>query len=321
MHKRLLLLVVTLFTTVYGFAQSSVPANSPWVFAGFKGNSEDGVYFALSLDGYHWTLANAGKPVVKQTEPGELMRDPFLQRAPDGSFAMVWTWSWHNGTIGLSTSDDLLSWTPHRQLPVMANEPKAVNTWAPALYWDKSNRHWLIFWSSTIPGRFPGDDAGDAQGGQALNHRIYATTTRDFKKLTPAKVFFDPGYSVIDATLIHAPELKGQPWHLIFKDERKTPLEKHLLTATAPEIDGPWSHISKPISETWSEGAAMIRVPGGFLAYYDHYTKPQHYGALFSTDLITWSDALGKINFPAGLRHGSFLQVTREEYERLAAMK
>jgi hypothetical protein len=146
---------------------------------------------------------------------------------------MVWTWSWKNGTIGYASSKDLVNWTPHSQLPVMADEPKAVNTWAPAIYWEPAQKRWLIFWSSTIPGRFPGDDQGD--GG--LNHRIWSTTTADFKKLTPAKVFFDPGYSVIDATLLPTPEIAGAPFHLIFKDERKNPLEKHLLTASGPTLE------------------------------------------------------------------------------------
>ncbi len=227
---RVLVCLVLLSAT--GGAQTA----GPWVFAGFKGNSEDGVYFAVSDDGFHWKLVNGDKPVVKQTAPGELMRDPFLQRAPDGSLAMVWTWSWHNGTIGYSHSEDLVHWAPHTQLPVMANEPKAVNTWAPALYWEPDHKRWLIFWSSTIPGRFPGEDQGD--GG--LNHRIWYSTTTDFKSLTPAKVYFDPGYSVIDATLVATPGT-GAPFHLIFKDERKNPLEKHLLTASGPTLEGPWS--------------------------------------------------------------------------------
>ena len=184
--------------TCTAFGQAALPPNSPWLFAGFKGNSEDGVYYSLSKDGYHWTVANGGKPVVEQTEPGELMRDPFIQRAPDGSFVMVWTWSWKNGTIGFSSSKDLITWARHRELPVNATQPKAVNTWAPAIYWEPDQKRWLIFWSSTIPGMFPGDDQGDS----GLNHRIWSTTTTDFKTLTPAKVYFDPGYSVIDATLV-----------------------------------------------------------------------------------------------------------------------
>lgn len=213
-----------------------------WLFAGFKGNSEGGVYFAISSDGYHWKLANAGQPVVPPTQPGELMRDPFIQRAPDGSFRMVWTWSWYNHTIGYSESRDLLTWAPHRELPIMANEPTAVNVWAPALYYEPDHHRWLIFWSSTIPGRFPGDDSGDyantPAGRVGLNHRIYSSTTIDFQAFTPARVFFGPGYSVIDATLL-PPQILSAPYTLIFKDERKNPLEKHLLTATGPGFEGP----------------------------------------------------------------------------------
>jgi hypothetical protein len=290
-------------------------AITPWLFAGFKGNSEDGVYYAISLDGYNWTLANQGKPVVHQTEPGELMRDPFIQRRPNGTIHMVWTWSWRTPTvIGHSTSTDLIHWTRHEQLPVMANEPTALNVWAPALYYEPAKKQWLIFWSSTIPNRFPGDDSGD--GG--LNHRIFYTTTPDFKTFTPAKVFFDPGYSVIDATLIQPGTTNDV--YLIFKDERKTPLEKHLQIAEGPTLEGPWSNISPPISETWSEGAAIIPVHGGFLAYYDHYRPPQHYGAIFTGDFKTWREATGEITFPANLRHGSFLPITLDEYNRLKSL-
>ncbi|WP_213806743.1 glycoside hydrolase family 43 protein [Granulicella sp. dw_53] len=311
-----------------GSAQSPIPplaktqrtdiaALTPWLFVGFKGNSEDGVYYALSPDGYHWILANGGKPVVPQTEPNELMRDPFIARGPDGVFHMVWTWSWRTPTVvGHATSKDLIHWTRHQQLPVMANEPTALNVWAPALSYEPDHKRWLIFWSSTIPGRFPGDDSGD--GG--LNHRIWSTTTTQFTSFTPAKIFFDPGYSVIDASLIQPGSDKKSV--LIFKDERKTPLKKYLETADGPTPEGPWTHISPPISETWSEGAAIIPVHGGFLAYYDHYRTPQHYGALFSSDLTSpWTDATNQITFPAGLRHGSFVSLTEEEYDRIAALK
>jgi hypothetical protein len=293
-----------------------LPPNSPWLFAGFKRDSKDGVYYAISLDGYHWKLANGGKPLVPPTETGELMRDPFIQRAPDGTFRMVWTWSWNKPlVIGYSESKDLINWTPHRQLNVMANEPSASNVWAPALYFEPAQKSWLVFWASTIPGRFPGETAGD----NGLNHRIYSTTTIDFQTFTPARLFFDPGYSVIDAT-VFPPSAPNKPFTMIFKDERKTPLKKHLLTATGPSFEGPWSNISEPISEPWSEGAAIIPVAGGYLAYYDHYSQGQHYGAIFSADLVQWTDALSRIDFPAGMRHGSFVQISQAEYDRLAAL-
>ncbi|HWB33628.1 MAG TPA: glycoside hydrolase family 43 protein [Acidobacteriaceae bacterium] len=328
---RSLSLATALLLSAASFAQiaptpSSPPApttpSSAWLFAGFKGNGQFGVVFAISRDGYHWQLVNAGQPVVPPTAPGELMRDPFLQRAPDGSVRMVWTWAWYDpANIGYSESTDLVHWTPHRELPVMAAQPGARNVWAPALYYEPDRHRWLILWASTIPGRFSGDTSGD----NGLNHRIFSTTTTDFATFTPARLFFDPGYSVIDATIL-PPQSPSAPFTMIFKDERKTPLEKHLLTATGPSFEGPWSNISQPISEPWSEGAAIIPVaaiddsPAGYLAYYDHYTQGQHYGALFSTDLVHWTDALSRISFPPGMRHGSFLRITPAEYDRLAAL-
>jgi hypothetical protein len=324
MRPSFLAITLTLLLPIPAAAQSKPTATKEptyWLFAGFKKNSEDGVYYALSRDGYHWSLANAGQPVVPPTQKDELMRDPFLQRAPDHSIRMVWTWAWYAPVLGFSTSTDLVHWSPHRTIAVMPNEPTVRNVWAPALYWEPTQHRWLLFWSSTIPGRFPGDTSGD----NGLNHRIYSTTTTDFATFTPSKVFFDPGYSVIDATEL-PPSSPGAPYTLIYKDERKTPLEKHLLTATGPTPEGPWTNLSQPISETWSEGAAIIPVPAtptqpaGYLAYYDHYSQGQHYGALFSPDLTHWSDALTLIDFPPGLRHGSFLPITQAEYNRLAAL-
>jgi hypothetical protein len=311
-------ITLILALTLSAAGQTSAPelnANSPWLFAGFKGNSEQGVFYAISPDGYHWTIANQDRPVFHQTQPNELMRDPFLQRGPGNTFHLVWTWSWNSPTvIGHSTSTDLIHWTTHEQLPVLANEPSAINAWAPALYYEPDHQRWLLFWSSTIPGRFPGDTSGDSN----LNHRIFSTTTTDFKALTPSKLFFDPGYSVIDATVLQTGTNK---YTLIFKDERKTPLKKHLLTAEGPTIEGPWTKISQPISGRWSEGASIIPVPGGYLAYYDHYRNPQHYRALFSADLKTWTDATNRVSFPAKLRHGSFLQITQAEYDRIANLQ
>ena len=95
--------------------------------------------------------------MIHQTEPKELMRDSFIQRGPDGTFQMVWTWGWQTpAVLGHSTSRDLIHWNQHEALPVMANEPEARNIWAPALYYDAAKKVWLLFWSSTIPGRSPG---------------------------------------------------------------------------------------------------------------------------------------------------------------------
>jgi len=80
----------------------------------------------------------------------------------------------------------------------------------------------VIFWSTTIPGRFAETDAASED---KLNHRIYCTTTKDFQTFTPTALLYDPGFSCIDATFLRA---DGKQW-LIVKDETKFPEpKKHL---------------------------------------------------------------------------------------------
>jgi len=313
---------VRLATALLLFATSCLAQSSegPWLFAGFKNNGQNGVYFAVSEDGWHWKLINDGRPVVAPAQAGELMRDPFLQRAPNGGFRMVWTWAWRQPAVaGYSESKDLLHWTPHRQLEVIANEPTALNVWAPALYWDEAKRHWLVFWSSTIPGRFP-QSQYDKNG---LNHRIYATTTRDFRTFTPAKLFFDPGYNVIDATLLPSDGSKANGnYRLVFKDERQQPEGKHIRMASGASMEGPWNDVTEAFTEPGSEGPAGFAIDHGWVVYYDHYQSPgQHYGSTFSRDLQHWRDGKDMMEFPTGLRHGSFLKITRKELVRLQAYR
>ena len=280
-----------------------------WLFAGYRNDGKDGIYFAISKDGYHWKLVNDGRPMLKQSQRDELMRDPFVQRAPDGTFRMIWTWSMSTpAVIGYSTSSNLVFWSEPRQLPVIASVPTARNAWAPAMYYEVDKKEWLILWSSTVP--------ADGRVSSALDNRIYATTTTQFKHFTPAKLFFDPGYDVIDSTLVPAGDKPGQ-YYLLFEDERPAPLGNRILAAKGFSIDGPWRDIDALFSKAGSEGPAVIHVTDGYLVYYDHDDDPQHYSAEFSTDLQHWADATSRITFPAGLRHGSLLHIETSDYNLL----
>ena len=75
------------------------PNPGAWLFVYFKEPGNQGIYFALSRDGYHYTPLNDGQPWVATTQAGELMRDVFLTRGPDGIFRMVWTWNWRGKTL------------------------------------------------------------------------------------------------------------------------------------------------------------------------------------------------------------------------------
>lgn len=273
-----------------------------YLFSYFTGNGEDGLHLAWSRDGFAWEALRGGASFLKP-EVGEskLMRDPCLLRGPDGAFHMVWTTSWKGSTIGYASSKDLVNWSPQQAIPVMKHEPTVLNCWAPEIAWNAGEKRFVIFWASTIPGRFP---ATEGKGDGKNNHRIYATTTRDFTNFTPTRLFYDGGFNVIDAT----PVQDGGRTLLIVKDETKDPVRKNLRIAEGPGIEGPFGPASAPFTRDWVEGPSAMRVGDAWIVYFDCY-RDRHYGALRSRDLKTWEDVTPQLRFPAGVRHGTALAV------------
>src|ERR1051325_10708844 len=140
--------------------------------------------------------------------------------------------------FGYASSSNLIHWSAPRQIPVMQNEPATRNVWAPELFHDDTGNRWLILWSSTVGGKFP---ESDASGDSGFNHRIYYTATKDFDTFSESKLFYDPGFNCIDATLFRA----GDKFYLFFKDERKKPLQKNLRYAVAQNVEGPFGPSSE----------------------------------------------------------------------------
>ena len=299
---------------VIGIGLSATSANSYdgpgyLLFTSFKGNG-DGLHLAISQDGYHWTALDSNNLFLKPTIGTEkLMRDPCIVQAADGVFHMVWTTGWYVRDIGYASSKDLIHWSDQKLIPVMEHEPTARNSWAPELYFDEFKKQWLIFWATTIPGRFA---ETDNTGRDGLNHRIYYTTTKDFKTFAPTKLFFDPGFSSIDATILKV----DKKYYLIFKDERQTPLKKNLRLAISDRPDGPYTQISEPFTKDWVEGPTAMKINDEWFVYFDEY-RNHHYGAVKSKDLKNWQDISAEMFFPEGQRHGSVLKISKSVAESL----
>jgi hypothetical protein len=291
-----------------------------FLFTSFRGNGETGVYFALSRDGRRWTPANGNRPMIAPARKGMLMRDPFLTRGPDGVWRLLWTWGWTRAEtggglkIGCSSSRDLVTWTAQREIRVLDTEPAARNAWAPEAVWDPSRREWIVFWSTTIPGRFP---QTDGTGDSGYNHRLYCVTTPDWERFSRARLWFDAGFNSIDATVVR----DGARWIMIFKDERKNPLQKRLRLAFANSPAGPWTGITEPFSRDWVEGPSAIRIGREWWIYFDHYGKPQHYGAIRTRDWKTFEDVTAEVSFPEDHRHGTVVRIPSAIGRRLEAYR
>lgn len=297
-------------------------AEEHYLFSYFTGNGEDGLHLAHSTDGYKWTALNGGRSLLKPTAgQDKLMRDPSIVRGPDGRFHMVWTVSWKERGIGYSSSADLIDWAAQRDIPVMEHEATARNCWAPELFYDGKSELYYIYWSTTIPGRFPATDSqlradGDHAG---YNHRIYFVTTKDFETFSPTRLCYDPGFNAIDSAVIR----NGEVYAMFLKDETDQPLkpQKNIRVAESSNAAGPYGPASAPITgDTWAEGPAPLKVGNRWLVYFDEY-RDHKYGVVSSPDLDIWTDESARLEAPQGMRHGTAFAVPADVAERLLKLQ
>ncbi|WP_069658728.1 glycoside hydrolase family 43 protein [Arcticibacter eurypsychrophilus] len=305
--KKIILPVLFIFLAISTFAQQG----PVYLFSYFKGNGEDGLHLAYSRDGYQWEALKNDQSFLSPTVSADkLMRDPCIIRGGDGKFHMVWTVSWKDKGIGYASSDDLINWSEQKFIPVMQHEEGARNTWAPEITYDAKSKIYLIYWATTIKGLFP-ETQSTADDG--YNHRMYYTTTKDFKVFTDAKLLYDPGFNVIDASIVKA----GKKWVMFMKDETKEPVKKNLKIAFSKKLTGPYSKASEPITgDYWAEGPTTLKINGQWIVYFDKY-RDHKYGAITSKDLKTWTDISTKISMPNGIRHGSIFTITEAELSKL----
>ncbi|MDZ4659851.1 MAG: alpha-L-fucosidase [Bythopirellula sp.] len=280
--------------------KNAVPENV-YLFTSFRGNGEDGLRFLYSFDSYKWSNVPGAflKPLVGDSK---FMRDPSLLRGPDGVYHLVWTTGWQKDQgFGYSSSKDLVHWSPQQFIPVMQHEPTTVNVWAPELFYDETEKQFIVCWASTIPDRFP-NHLEDRKN----NQRMYYTTTRDFKSFAPTKLFLDPDFSVIDCQIIK----DGERFVLVLKDNTRP--ERNLRVAFGRTPLGPWEDISPPFTANFTEGPTTLKRGDDWIIYYDAYQNGT-YGAAQTRDFKNFTDISAEVAFSPGHKHGTALEITREE--------
>lgn len=301
----LILLSALLFSCV-GKQQTIEVAKPVYLFSYFKGNG-DGLHLAYSRDGLKWETLNKDSIYLKpEIGKDKLMRDPSIVQDEEGTFHMVWTSGWWDQGIGYASSKDLKTWSRQMNIPVMEKFAGTKNTWAPELFYDKKNKTFYIFWASTIPGAFP--DLPTSESEKGLNHRQYYVTTKDFKAFSDTKLFFEPGFSVIDGAILD----KDGIYYLFVKNENSSPAEKNIRVVSNDEPFGFPVTVSEPITgDYWAEGPTPLQVGEYVYVYFDKY-RDHKYGAVRSKDLKVWEDVSDSIVFPAGVRHGTAFTVSED---------
>jgi len=279
-----------------------------YLFTGFHEPANAGLRLLYSHDGYHWTDFNHIF-ITPQAGSDKIMRDPSIQQGPDGVYHLVWTIAWKaSRSIGYAESKDLIHWSPERTIEVMADEPTAVNAWAPELFYDDEGKQFIIIWASCVPYRF-----AKGEEDENNNHRLYYTITKDFKTFTPAKLYLDPGFSVIDAELV---KLANGSYELVMKDNTRP--YRNILVAHSTNPFGPFTDYSKRFTEMYSEGPTMTKVGNNWLIYYDSY-RLKKFGCVRTADFKTFTNITDSVSVPQGHKHGTIFKVTEKTLKKLQA--
>ncbi len=274
------------------------------------------LHIALSDDGRHWTALNGNRPVWEQQ-----MRDPYVRRGPDGIWRLMATGGGRRpdrqetGPSCLyATSEDLVNWNVGGLLPLMKDvrdsDGRMVrNIWAPEWFYDAGNGDYMLVWSSSF------EDAGWKKS------RLWYCRTKDWKEFTPAKVLFEPSYSVIDGTLLE----HGGKYYLFHKEEEfgeVTGERRAIRVAVADNPEGPYAILEGPLNKgqivpVITEGPSAIQAEDGegWLLYYD-YCMTNRFGVSYSSDLVEWN-IIEDVAFPSEARHGTVSIISADQAKKL----
>jgi beta-xylosidase len=225
-----------------------------YMFTSFHEPANEGLRMLYSKDGYHWDSLPGilVKPLIGNDK---IMRDPSILQGPDGIFHLVWTTEWKGGNgFGYASSTDLIHWSNQQYIPVMSHEPTVKNVWAPELFYDDATKQFIIVFASCIPNRF---EKGIEDENN--NHRLYFTTTTDFKIFTPATLLYDPKFSSIDAVIV---KHYKDDYVLVLKDNTRP--NRNIKVAFSKHAIGPYENISDAFTEKFTEGPAVAKVKNGW---------------------------------------------------------
>lgn len=269
------------------------------------------LHLAYSYDGINWNKLNDGLTVLPTTVGNGNVRDPFIFRKKDGSFAVVATQGWDTNQIYFWDSQDLVTYTNERLRAVTKSGIAGLTgarAWAPEASYDPIKDQYIVYWSDPY-----------ANGN---NGSIYANTTTDLENFSDPFVLFDAGYQIIDANIV---KWQGT-YYMLFKDERGNNSDggggKHILMAKADSIEaGAFQQYTGAITEAPVEGPFLFKVIGEekWYHYYDYFNEHK-FGLSVSTDLASgeW-EFLGKSEtMPTDdVRHGGVIPVTKKEMNRI----
>ena len=314
------------------------------------------LFFAFSRDGIHWYELNNNQPIVELGDEN-LVRDPMIGKGPDGKWRLVFTrpdpHPAYNAALplsnklGYSESDDLINWSPVKELPVMdsyeASTGKFVpNSWAPEWLYDPNSEEYILYWSSTVME----DTLQNRQNPNTNDNHHYYCTTKDWVTFSEAKPLFNPGVKSIDAsitpipadTLINGKKLiellegdgatvstpDNNVWFMFWKDE--TPeaqggMRNRYTWSTSGPLGGTEDgndpgnayneNLTPYVTPLKTEGSSLFQVGNSFYIIYDYWWAGK-FGLKITAnpaDPSGWSDESTELRIPFRARHCGITEI------------
>lgn len=297
---------------------------SHYLFTFFPNNNDENIYYALSDNGYDYTVINQNKPVITAKDITVMggLRDPHILRGEDGRFYMVATdmrsalgWSSNRGMV-LMRSDDLVFWqTSTVHFPTRYAGTYFANVtrvWAPETIYDPVAKKYLIYFSILTN-----------DGVVTYDKVFYAYANEDFTDLEGEPTYFyDRGGATIDMDIVFN-ENDGL-YHAFYKNEGAggiCQVTATSLTAPAGQEGSQWGNPSGTLQQTSEavEGAGIFRLidSDDWILMYDCYMNG-HYQFCSSPDLFQFTFRKNTTTQGAFTpRHGTVIPITEQEYQTL----
>jgi hypothetical protein len=306
-----------------GQPKGGKPVNEAYLFAHMIQGDYGRLYYTVSLDGLHWKRLNGGKRITD-----EYRGHSDILQGHDGRYYLVGNRNDGAPDINFWVSDDLIKWTKYADFtPDLKSVPDYPNPLprigAPKIFFDRPSAQYIVTWHTP---HLPGTKE-DPERYWASQRTLYVLG-KDLKALAnPPRRLFPWNMATIDVGIRRV----GERYYALIKDERYPTPEwvtgKTIRIASSPNLTGPYTDPSPPISPNFREAPMLIPSPDGqaWYLYYEQYPGVSYGVSVALTPDGPWYQLSGytstpswnKYEVPPNLRHGSMLPIKRAQYDAL----
>lgn len=281
-----------------------------YLFAYFLGNEpeKERICFAVSEDGYHFTPLNGNRPVITQTLGKKCVRDPYIFKGKDGLYYIVGTdmkctegWE-SNHALVVWRSKNLIDWTDETIIDMRGLGGAFCDTtraWAPQAIWDEEKGQYMLYWAHSTKSH---NTAG-----------MYYAHTSDFINITTPEPLYCRDVQTIDGDIIY--NEKEKLYYLYFKHEET----QTIAYVTSEKLTGPYKDepVIVSLAQSGVEGSEMYPIDGTdkWVMVMDEYSE----GRFFMQETSDFHNFTPVTDYDMNFspRHGSIVQISGEDYERL----